>query len=116
MPSSESMRLLAAGPPGAENPPTFPPVARTLWQGMISATGFFAIAWPPQPLGMGRLRAAWSWLKQTDLIPDKGQFRSRFPHPLSYCCPATIFRDILAALFGRLRVVKGQSSYDGRGS
>jgi len=24
------------------------------------------------------LRAAWSWLKQTDLITDKGQFRSRF--------------------------------------
>src|SRR5215831_15125160 len=32
---------------------------------------------------------------QTDLIPDKGQFRSRFHHPLSYCCPATIFRDPL---------------------
>src|SRR6516164_10214981 len=87
------MRILAAEPPGAEKPPTLPPAASTLWQGMISATGFFAIAWPPQPLGMGRLRAAWSWLKQTDLIPDKGQFRSRFPHPLSYCCPTTIFRD-----------------------
>ena len=34
---------------------------------------------------------------------DKGQSRSRFPNRLSYCCPATIFRDILAALFGRLR-------------
>jgi hypothetical protein len=32
-------------------------------------------------------------LKQTDLVPDKGQFRSRFHHPLSYCCPATIFLD-----------------------
>jgi hypothetical protein len=32
----------------------------------------------------GPLRAAWSWLKQTDLITDKGQFRSRFHHPLSY--------------------------------
>ena len=32
--------------------------------------------------------------KQTDLVPDKGQFRSRFPHPLSYGCPTTIFRDL----------------------
>jgi len=39
-----------------------------------------------------------------DLVPDKGQFRQRFHQPLSYCCPATIFRDILAAVFGRLRV------------
>jgi hypothetical protein len=31
--------------------------------------------------------------KQTDLIPDKGQFRSRFHHPLSYCCPTTILLD-----------------------
>jgi hypothetical protein len=30
-------------------------------------------------------------LKQTNLVPDKGQFRSRFQHPLSYCCPTTIF-------------------------
>src|SRR6516162_7927272 len=54
------MRILAAEPPGAENPPTFPPAARTLWQGMISATGFFAMAWPtlvkgPSP---GRTRRA----------------------------------------------------------
>ena len=34
--------------------------------------------------------------------------------PLSYCCPATIFRDILAALFGRLRAAKGP--HDGCGS
>ena len=40
----------------------------------------------------------WSWLKQTDLIPDRGQFRSRFHHPLSYCCPATIFRDPLSGI------------------
>jgi hypothetical protein len=40
-----------------------------------------------------RLRAAWLRPKQTDLIPDRGQFRSRFHHPLSYCCPATIFLD-----------------------
>jgi hypothetical protein len=26
-------------------------------------------------------------------------------HPLSYCCPATIFRDVLVTLFGRLRAV-----------
>jgi hypothetical protein len=52
---------------------------------------------------LGPLRAAWLWLKADDLIPDKGQFRWRFPYPLSNCCPATIFRDILAALFGRLR-------------
>jgi hypothetical protein len=25
---------------------------------------------------------------------------------LPYCCPATIFRDILAALFGRLRAAR----------
>ena len=31
--------------------------------------------------------------KQTDLIPDKGQFRWRFYHPLSYCCPTTILLD-----------------------
>ena len=30
----------------------------------------------------GLLRAAWLRPKQTDLVPDKGQFRSRFPHPL----------------------------------
>ena len=34
------------------------------------------------------------WLTpQTDLVPDKGQFRSRFHHPLNYGCPATIFLD-----------------------
>ena len=45
----------------------------------------------------GPRRLAWLRPIQTDLIPDKGQFRSRFHHPLSYCCPATIFRDILAS-------------------
>jgi hypothetical protein len=39
---------------------------------------------------------------------NKGQFRQRFHHPLSYCCPATFFRDILAALCDRLRAVKGR--------
>jgi hypothetical protein len=29
------MRILAAEPPGAEKPPTLPPAAKTLWQGMI---------------------------------------------------------------------------------
>ena len=47
------------------------------------------------------LRAAWLRPKQTDLVPDKGQFRSRFPHPLRYCCPTTIFwithTDIISA-------------------
>ena len=38
-------------------------------------------------------RAAWLRLKQTYLIPGKGQFRSRFPNRLSYGCPRTIFRD-----------------------
>ena len=38
-------------------------------------------------------RPAWLRPKQTDLVPGKGQFRSRFPYPLSYCCPTTIFRD-----------------------
>jgi hypothetical protein len=37
------MRILAAEPPGAEKPPTLPPAAKTLWQGMISATGFLAM-------------------------------------------------------------------------
>jgi hypothetical protein len=31
--------------------------------------------------------------KQTDLVHDKGQFRSRFHYPVSDCCPATIFLD-----------------------
>jgi len=44
-----------------------------------------------QPWGL--LRAAWLRPKQTDLVPGKGQFRSRFPHPLRYCCPTTIFLD-----------------------
>jgi hypothetical protein len=30
-------------------------------------------------VGAGLLRVAWSWLKQTDLIPDKRQFPQRFP-------------------------------------
>jgi len=43
------MRLLAAEPPGAENPPTLPPAARTLRQGMnqghrIPGHGFADIA------------------------------------------------------------------------
>src|SRR6516162_5481023 len=33
-----------------------------------------------------------AWLRP-DLVPGKGQFRSRFHHPLSYCCPTTIFGD-----------------------
>ena len=41
----------------------------------------------------GLLRAAWLRPKQTDLVPGKGLFRSRFHHPLRYCCPTTIFRD-----------------------
>jgi hypothetical protein len=39
------------------------------------------------------LRTAWLRPKQTDLVPGKGQFCSRFHHPLSYCCPTTIFVD-----------------------
>src|ERR1700757_2605731 len=53
MPSSASIRLLAADPPGAEKPPTLPPAARILWQGMISATGFFAMAWPTSRAASG---------------------------------------------------------------
>jgi hypothetical protein len=53
--------------------------------------------------------------KQSGLVAGKGQFRSRFHHPLSHCCPTTIFRDVLAALFGWLRAVKGQSPHDGCG-
>src|SRR5215471_20885121 len=47
------MRILAAEPPGAEKPPTLPPAARTLWQGIISATGFFAMAWPTSRAASG---------------------------------------------------------------
>ena len=36
---------------------------------------------------------AWLRPKRTDLVPDKGQFRSRFHHRLRYGCPTTIFRD-----------------------
>ena len=50
------------------------------------------------PDGLGP-RAGLVVAQADDLIPDKGQFRWRFHHPLRYCCPATIFRDILAALF-----------------
>ena len=39
------------------------------------------------------LRAAWLRPKQADLVPGKGQFRSCFPHRLSYGCPTTIFPD-----------------------
>jgi hypothetical protein len=56
-----------------------------------------------------------SWLKQTTCSPIKGGSASVSPNRLSYCCPATIFRDVLAALFGRLRAVKEQSSHDGCG-
>ena len=35
----------------------------------------------------GRLRP-----KQSGLVAGKGQFRSRFHHPLSHRCPTTIFR------------------------
>ena len=38
------------------------------------------------------------WLKQTDLIPVRGSSARRFHHPLSYGCPATIFRDVFAAI------------------
>ena len=38
-------------------------------------------------------RPAWLRPEQTDLVPGKGQFRSRFHHPLSYCRPTTIFLD-----------------------
>src|SRR5215469_4368387 len=47
------MRILAAEPPGAEKPPTLPPAASTLWQGIISATGFFAMAWPTSRAASG---------------------------------------------------------------
>ena len=53
MPSSASMRFLAAEPPGAEKPPILPPAARTLWQGMISATGFLAMASPTSRAASG---------------------------------------------------------------
>jgi hypothetical protein len=40
-----------------------------------SSTGEGDVGGGTSEPGHGRLRAAWSWLKQTDLIPDKGQFR-----------------------------------------
>jgi hypothetical protein len=33
--------------------------------------------------------------------------------PLSYCCPATIFRDILAALFGRMGETRAELPFIG---
>jgi hypothetical protein len=42
--------------------------------------------------------AAWSWLKQTTWSRIKGSSASVSLNRLSYGCPATIFRDILAAL------------------
>jgi hypothetical protein len=41
----------------------------------------------------GPLRAPWLRPKQTDLVHDKGQFRSRFYHPLCCGCSTTIFLD-----------------------
>ena len=38
-------------------------------------------------------RAAWLRPKQTNLVLDKGQFRSRFLNRLSDGCPTTIFLD-----------------------
>jgi len=43
--------------------------------------------------------SAWSRPRETTCSPVKGSSASVSPNPLSYCCPATIFRDILAALF-----------------
>jgi len=48
------------------------------------------------------LRAAWSWLKQTTQSQIKGSSASVSTIRLSYCCPTTIFRDILALFFGLL--------------
>ena len=45
-PSSSSIRALDTDPPGAEKPPILPPAAVTRWQGMISGTGFAAMACP----------------------------------------------------------------------
>jgi hypothetical protein len=47
------MRILAADPPGAEKPPILPPAAKTRWQGMISGTGFLAMAWPTSRAASG---------------------------------------------------------------
>jgi hypothetical protein len=47
------MRIFAADPPGAENPPTLPPAANTRWHGMINGTGFLAMAWPTSRAASG---------------------------------------------------------------
>ena len=89
---------------------------RSTWRGLETWRGRNSSASTGAPvLDPTCERPAVRFRRATHLIPDKGQFRWRFPHPLSYCCPTTIFRDILAALFGRLRAVKGRSPHDGCG-
>jgi hypothetical protein len=52
-PSISSIPSFVEEPPGAEKPPILPPAARTRWHGMISAPGFFAIAWPTSRAASG---------------------------------------------------------------
>ena len=63
-----------------------------LWRFLERRRGKYFPSTPPRPASPP-VRAAWLRPKQTDLVPGKGQFRSRFHHPLSYGCPTTIFRD-----------------------
>ena len=63
-----------------------------LWRFLERRRGKYFPSTPPRPASPP-VRAAWLRPKQTDLVPGKGQFRSRFHHPLSYCRPTTIFRD-----------------------
>ena len=65
---------MAADPPGAENPPTLPPAARILWQGMISATGFFAMAWPTSRAASGPAPSSLA-----EVEPEAGKI-----HPLAF--------------------------------
>ena len=44
---------LVSAPPGAENPPIFPPAASTRWHGTINGTGFAAIAFPTSRAASG---------------------------------------------------------------
>jgi len=63
------------------------------WQGWVFVGTLSVSSIARRVASRQSFRAAWLRPKQTDLVPDKGQFRSRFHQPLSYCCPTTIFRD-----------------------
>ena len=83
-----------AVPTNLDAPAAFRYHIMVLWMRMLTRRSQKDRAGWDRPQGVaGLLRAAWLRPKQTDLVPGKGQFRSRFPYPLRYCCPTTIFLD-----------------------